>query len=247
MSAKRLRLITFSGLALIVLVLALGVALLRLNRLSVRYALPDRQSVLSPAPGGKPAGEGEAVAVTRENVRAVVAALERPKAYARTIHVRLYYGTGFAEYTIESAVGENASYASISGPGGRRFVLTAGESRYIWYEGDKEYFTADAKSSDEDAMILTYEDIVALDEDAIQDAGTVRHNGELCIFVEYTLGELGYKTRCYVSATSGLLVEAEQYDGERLVYTMTSSDLSLSAPDESVFALPDGTNPAAIR
>lgn len=246
MSAKRLRFITFSGLVLIVLVLVFGVVFLRLNRLNVLFTLPDRQAV-SPAPGDGPAGGGKIVGVTKENVRAVVASLDRPKAYSRTIHIKLHYGSGSTEYTIDSAVGESASLASISGPGGRRFVLTAGESRYIWYEGDKEYFTANAKSADEDQMILTFEDIVALDADAIIDAGTERHNGEVCIFVEYTHGELGYTTRCYVSATSGLLVEAAQYDGGRLVYEMTSSNLSLSAPDESVFTLPDGTNPANSR
>ena len=244
MSARRLRFITFSGLVLIVLVLVFGMVLLRFNRMNVQYTLPDK-AAQNPGSGEDPIGGGQTVAVTRENVQAVIASLTRPKAYSRTIHIELYYGTGSASFTVQSAVGEDAALAAISGPGGRRFVLTAGEDRYIWYEGDKEYYTADAASADADQMMLTYEDIIALDPESITDAGTEHHNGETCIFVDYVHGELGYRTRCYISAINGLLIEAEQYSDERLVYSMKSSDLSLSAPEEGLFKLPDGTNPTA--
>ena len=176
MSARRLRFITFSGLVLIVLVLVFGMVLLRFNRMNVQYTLPDK-AAQNPGSGEDPIGGGQTVAVTRENVQAVIASLTRPKAYSRTIHIELYYGTGSASFTVQSAVGEDAALAAISGPGGRRFVLTAGEDRYIWYEGDKEYYTADAASADADQMMLTYEDIIALDPSPSQTPARASQRG----------------------------------------------------------------------
>lgn len=245
MSAKRLRWITLSGLALMVLILAVGLVFLRFSRTTAQFPLPGRQAAPAPGPGGGSAGEGETVTVTRENVQAVVASLQRPKAYSRTTQVDLYYGPGaLASFTIRSSVGERATLTAITGPGGQRYLLSAGELRYIWYEGDKEYFAAQGGSADEDQMMLTYEDIVSLDPEAISEAGVERRNGELGVFVEFTYGRLGYRTRCFISAVNGLLLEAEQYDGDRLVYRMRTLDVDLTAPEESLFTLPDGSSPA---
>lgn len=244
MSAKRLRWIALSGLVLMALVLTMGFVFLRFSRITAQFPLPDRQAAPAPGAGEEPAGKGETVAVTRENVQAVVASLERPKAYSRTIQVDLYYGpSGSASFTIRSAVGEKTVLTAVTGPGGQRYVLSSGGSRYIWYEGDKEYFTAEGGSADEDQMILTYEDVVDLDPEAILEAGVERRDGGLGIAVEFISGQLGYRTRCFISVANGLLLEAEQYDGDRLVYRMRTLDLDLNAPEESLFTLPDGSSP----
>ena len=62
--------------------------------------------------------------------------------------------------------------------------------------------------------------------------------GESCIYVEYVSGDFGYTSCVYISVSTGLLMGARVYDGEELVYQMTSSAPELSAPSEDMFALP---------
>ena len=62
--------------------------------------------------------------------------------------------------------------------------------------------------------------------------------GGPCIYVEYVSGDFGYTSCVYISVSTGLLMGARVYDGEELVYQMTSSAPELSAPSEDMFALP---------
>jgi hypothetical protein len=86
--------------------------------------------------------------------------------------------------------------------------------------------------------LLTYEDILTLDPDQITDAGYTEYGGESCIFAEYRAGTLGYIYRIYVSVKTGLLMGAESYDGNTVIYRMTSDIPDISTPPDEVFALP---------
>ena len=88
--------------------------------------------------------------------------------------------------------------------------------------------------------LLTYESILALPSEAIDDAGYELYNGYECIFCEYTDPVGGHVNRVYVTAVSGLLAGAETYDGDgELIYRAGISDLELSVPDESLFTVPE--------
>ena len=60
-----------------------------------------------------------------------------------------------------------------------------------------------------------------------------------CIYVEYIDGSDTYVNRIYVSVSTGLLMGAEAYEDNVLIYRMYVSDLELSTPDESIFVPPD--------
>ena len=85
---------------------------------------------------------------------------------------------------------------------------------------------------------INYEELLELPTESILSAGYEQRQGESCILVEYTSGELGYRSLVYISVSNGLLMGAETYDGDTLVYRMSSSEPSLATPDESVFAMP---------
>ena len=89
--------------------------------------------------------------------------------------------------------------------------------------------------------IPTYEDVLALEQEAIAAAGYEERGGLACIYVETTPNELGYTERYWVSVNTGLLVSAERLDGEELVYRMTAYAVEYQFSDDGVFELPDGT------
>jgi hypothetical protein len=122
-------------------------------------------------------------------------------------------------------------------------TITDGETVYIWYNSEKTVFTAPAGdiTADHDQTIPTYEEILNLDASRIAAADYRDLEGLRCIYVETAESENGYALRYWVSVDSGLLVSSEKlYHGE-VIYRMSALTLEPTAPVNSDFALPDGT------
>ena len=127
-----------------------------------------------------------------------------------------------------------------------RNILISGGRLYIWYDYSTDVFTSDkvdGTEADEWLRCISYDELLALPASSILSASYEQFGGESCIYVEYVSGEFGYKSCVYISVSTGLLMGARIYDGETLVYQMTSSAPDLATPGNEVFALP-GASPS---
>ena len=259
MSSKRLSIILFSGIALIAVIVGISLILTYGPHKTASSSLPEPEASASggsePTESGSVPNNGglDTVVVNADNVQAVISSLLRRENYARRIKIENFFDGGSAVYNIDASVDGSDSVTKITGPDGTRHVILAAGMLYFWYEGDKDYHAGPAGAmgeeqsvSDAYQMTLTYEDVIKLDKRAITDAGYDEFGGELCIYVKYISGELKYTSTCYISVATGLLTGAEQYDGHRRVYRMTSSDYMPSVVDNTAFALPDGKNALSV-
>ena len=257
MSSKRVRLISLTGIILILLIIGASLLVNLLSKDTREIPLPDTSASGSPAEtAGVTASNGlEHVTVTKDNVQNVIARLIRQPYYTRSVQIEIFYEGGSTPYTISTSFAYGATALKKSGGDGpSEHVVIAGDTLYIWYEGDKTPYIRpvdspedEKKSSDAYQMMTSYEDVLKLDKSSIADAGYMEYgdSGEYCIYVQYVTELLRYTAKCYISVDSGLLIHAEKYDGNTLVYKMTAADFNATEPDSSVFELPDGTNPVS--
>lgn len=202
--------------------------------------LPTPAAGIDEAPGGTAQSENRVISVTPETVQAAVGMLSRAGSYSRMINVETFWTGGSAVRLINVSVNGERARLTVSDSRGVKNVLISGGELWIWYPDSNSVYHGPAGASDADEYqgLLTYEDILQLDPASISDAGYTDYNGENCIFAEYAGGELGYVSRFWISVDTGLLMGSETYDGEQLVYRMSSSVPDVSTPDESVFTPP---------
>ena len=177
--------------------------------------------------------------VTPETVQAVIASLDRETAYSRTVTVRTYWQDVSSAETISEQTLDGCSRLH----SGTKNMLIRPDGLWIWYDNATGIYhcaAADAGYAQADTWLrtLTYEHVLELPQTAITGAGYMLFNGTACIYAEYTAGELGYLNRIYVGVTTGLLMGCETYDGDTLIYSMTSDAPSLTAPAETLFLPP---------
>ena len=86
------------------------------------------------------------------------------------------------------------------------------------------------RAGDEELLQLPVENIIS--------ASYEQYMNESCILVEYSSGEFGYTDLVFISVSTGLLMGAETYDGDTLIYRMSSTMPNLTSPDEGLFQLP---------
>lgn len=201
----------------------------------------------SPGPNASPTTDdtNTRVELTPETVQAVIATLVRPDSYSRTIKIELFSGAGSAVWDISSWIRPAATRLDILNNGSLQSIILTDENIYIWYNGIVPYYTGALTdtldySSDIWQRIPTYEDILELSKDKIEDAGYVEYDGVYCIYVDALSNELGYTEKYYIDLDLGLLIAAETYDGDTTVYKMTADATDLSAPPDDKFMLPDG-------
>ena len=214
---------------------------------------PDTPAVvlsLPPAPDSSAASSTEdpakdaVIDITTETVQTAISTLRRAEGYSRRLTVQSFWNGGSSTTEIDAHIrGENARLMVREGgaPSAEvKNILIKGEDVWIWYGGKAGVWHGSAKDGDADAYqtLLTYEDVLSLDGSAILDAGYTAWQGENCLFVRYTAGELGYEHLCYISDATGLLMGTETYDGNVLIYAMRSSAPELSPPDAALFETP---------
>ena len=236
----------FIGVACAVLVIVLIVLAVSL----LPGSAPETAQVLLPEDTSPPVSEnaGEAekdkvLSVTPETVQSALSTLSRVQEYTRTVTAETFWPGGESTRSIDVAVSGGSTALTVTEGGKVKHILLSGEEMYIWYDASSGVYSGPAaeKDADEYQGILTYEDILTLDTGNILDAGYEEYKGEECLFAEYTDGVFGYVSRVWVSMESGLLMGSETYDGEELIFRVSSTVPVLAAPEESVFALPGAT------
>lgn len=233
---------------------AFAVATVLIVALMLTHTLQRSVHITLPAPsasGSDIQTEAEAnrsalsiVEITPKTVQAAIETLSRPLNYRRTVSLEQFWEDGSGSWTVSTYVKGKWQRTDRLMPDHRmRHTVTDGETTYIWYNSEKDVFTAPAGeiSADHDQSIPTYEEILELEAETITQADYRDLEGLRCIYVETAENKSGYALRYWVSVDSGLLVSSEKlYQGE-VIYRMSSMTLEPTAPVNSDFALPDGT------
>ncbi len=212
-------------------------------RRTAHIHLPD-EDVLQESESGEADGSAiNQLSVTPDTVQQVIATLARPESYARTVTVEQIWSGGSGTFTssVYSLYGWTRTDMQMA-DGSLRHSITDGETSYIWYGSEKEFYTGSAGefSSDTEQVIPTYEDVLALPPEQILKAGYRSYADTECIYVETQLS--GGITLCHwVDVHSGLLAAAEKYEDETLVYRMMAT-AGIDTLLEEQFVLPDGTS-----
>ena len=217
----------------VVLLLVRGTA-----RRSGHIQLPDASTGTSSGqPSEDDSGALAVVEIRTDTVQLAIEVMERPMAYTERVTVETFWsgGSGTAESTVY--VRDNLLRMDTT-------LLTGGEHSYIWYDEDTDYVTLEAGdfTSDAELRIPTYEDILALDQEDITDAGYGDYESTYCIYVVTDDGA-GYVTRYWIGTETGLLTACERYWEGELVYRMTTAELTVGQADDTMFLLPDGEQP----
>lgn len=191
------------------------------------------------------AGDYQRVEVTAETVQRVVATLERPASYARTVTVETVGEDGTVGQTTAQVVVDGGwTQVTATLPDGRMCHTIVGEEkRYVWYDDQRTWqeYPAQERTADLSQRLPTYEDVLALVQSDIVDA-RYASSGELpCIYVAVEEEELGYVEEYWVSVDTGLLVHAESRKGEDVFYRMSGYIVETPATAGLAFSLPDGT------
>ena len=218
--------------------------------LIIYYGPTDNSHVISmPSPAidsGSVSGDDgiSRVEVNPETIKTVLGTLVRAESFFRTYTIKTFWDGGESESTLSYwQKGENIKLR-ISRNKSVRNILVRGDELYIWYDGSDSVFNSKlsessvSKEIDRFSRLVTYEEIMDIPQENIQDAYYVDKSGQACIFVQYLNGELNYVNQLFVSIDTGLLVSCEKFDGEELVYSMESVSPELSTPSDDIFKIP---------
>lgn len=184
--------------------------------------------------------EQTVVEITPENVQSVLAELSRAENYSCTETIEDHWLDGSTSNVLQIWVSNGRTCIRSSVGGSMRNVLISDGMLYIWLDSVSQLYAESYDGSADPWMrSLTYEDVLELPAEDILSAGYQQYSGAECIYVEYIDGSDTYVNRIYVSVSTGLLMGAEAYEDNVLIYRMYVSDLELSTPDESIFVPPD--------
>lgn len=194
---------------------------------------------------GVSGGSYQRVEVTVDTVQRVIATLERPESYARTLTVETIGEEGNVGRTTAQVVVDGGwTQVTATLPDGRVCHTIVGEEkRYVWYDDQRSWqeYPAQERSADLSQRLPTYEDVLAVVQSDIVDA-RYQNSGDLpCIYVAVEEDELGYVEEYWVSVDTGLLVRAESRKGEDVFYRMSGYTVETPAAPGLSFTLPDGT------
>lgn len=188
------------------------------------------------------------VTVTPHNVQSVIKSLVISQSYYRNLQTTLFWGTGDGQFTQTSAelwYHQGVSHVKKTLPSGEiRHDMIHEDSIYYWYEGEDTYLTKPSHlyGAEYAQSIPSYETVLDLDVSAIHVADFQTKEQIPCIYIEATPAPLFYTERYWVSVETGLLVAAETYEGDKLIYRMEGyTDPIYPLPRSASFTLPDGT------
>ena len=203
--------------------------------------LPTTSAGETPTPEQPDSVSSQTIRVDAATVQTVIGTLRRSDSYSRSLAVERFWSGGGSRETYNVWVrGESVRITVRSTGQPDKNVLLRDGKKWVWYSDGGAVYSAAASADDADAYqsLLRYEDVLALPQSSITDAGYVDYAGEQCIFVRYTDGPLNYEHHCYISVKTGLLMGQETYDGETLIYRMQSGAPDISTPNESMFEIP---------
>lgn len=188
---------------------------------------------------------GLRVDVTVDTVQAVIASLDRAGSYYRQLSVQTLWDGGSSTTSVQTWVDDGYTFVrSVPSVGQSRYSLTTPDAVHYWYGGSSAWRTAPkgSLSADLSQRIPTYEDVLSLDKQNIRTAGFEAYGDHPCIYVETHLEELDYLERYWISVESGLLIAAQTWKTDEMVYSVNATaPIQTPCPTDVVFALPNGT------
>lgn len=185
--------------------------------------------------------------ITPNTVQSVISSLNTDTSYYRTLTTTLFWSDNpedSVETTVEIWYHEGISHVEKLLPSGMiRHDMMTEDTVYYWYQGYTDYLSkpAEVYASDLAQSIPSYQTVLNLGVDSIQEASYQYKEGIPCIFVSATPAPLFYTERYWISTETGLLVAAETYEGSKLIYRMEGFDDISHLPQGRSFTLPDGT------
>ena len=199
----------------------------------------------SGAPGQSDSQSNQLVSVTPQTVQSVIGTLDRNDSYYREITVEQFWSTGSSSHTVQTWVDREWSLVRQLLPSNVvRQDLIGPDSAYYWYEGSSRYESAPAAqhAADLAQRLPTYETVLELDTSSISAAGYESKSGVPCVYVRSLDADSGSVKDYWISVDSGLLVCAELYREDALIYRVSAfSPIQSPCPAEAAFRLPDGT------
>ncbi len=185
--------------------------------------------------------------ITVDNVQQVIDSLERPDAYSMAIDNTVFWDQDWSTCQVNRYVRDGVSLTEYlnTTQETERYEMIDGDTYYSWRVGKKKYHTGSSGSfsADQVSMIPTYETILDADPSEITDAGLRTIDGVPCVFCVLLDEDSGYTITYSVSTVTGLLLQAEYTRGDELVRSVSVTALDTAPPDETLFTLPDGSNP----
>lgn len=196
-------------------------------------------------PGLSGQDDGQQVSVTVQTVQSVIETLSRSDSYYRELLVEQFWTGGSSSGTVQVWVDQNWNLVRQLLPSNVvRLDLIGPDTAYYWYEGSSRYESvpAEERSADLAQRMPTYETVLELDPLSITGAGYELKGDIPCIYVQ-SLDAISNNVKHYwVSVESGLLVCAELYRENALIYRMSAfSPIQSPCPASAAFRLPDGT------
>ena len=184
------------------------------------------------------------VTITPDTVQQVIAVMNRPSTYARTVTVTTFWAGGSASTATQVAVQDELTRLDTTCSDGTvRHLLSDDTTTYIWYDDEEDWvsFPNGSFSQDQEQRIPTYEDILDLPAEEIAAAVYDEYENVYCICVMTTTDADGYDTVYWISVESGLLVAAVTRWETETIYQMEAFTQE-AAPEIDRFLLPDGTS-----
>lgn len=182
--------------------------------------------------------------VTPETVQAVVATIVRPDSYSRSLRVESFWAGGGQAWNVQVWQKSGVTRIRLETEDGSQPVKLLQAERgavTVWQEGRAQdavtYTSADPALADALQMLPTYEDLLELQPSQLEAAGYVQLNGAWRIMASVREEPTGYRMLYYISIETGLLEEAERWDGDTLLYRMTAETADLAAPEDELFRL----------
>lgn len=185
------------------------------------------------------------VEVNPKTVQAVIASLAPTESYYRSLTTTLFWEDGNSAQT-SSEVWANGSLTHVKKtlPSGLiRHDILQHDWVYYWYEGASTYLTTPGEAYLQDLaqFIPSYQSVLELDPSLITHASYETKENLPCIFVSASVPPLFYQQNYWVSAETGLLLAAEIFQEDRLIYAMEGyAPASSLGADPANFTLPTG-------
>ncbi|MEG1315877.1 MAG: hypothetical protein RSC86_00715 [Oscillospiraceae bacterium] len=181
--------------------------------------------------------------VTPETVQAVLKTISRAESYHHTYSIKSFWAGGSSEATYALWQKGANTRLSISRNDMIKNLLIVDGLVSVWYNDSSSVFTSslsdyDFRDADKFSSLISYEEILSCPIEDILSADYVDKLEEPCIYAKYKSGGSNYVNHIYVSVDTGLLMAAEIYDGETLIYSMSALSTELSTPADDIFVAP---------
>lgn len=185
------------------------------------------------------------ISINKTNVIDIIKSMKRPKAYTQKISNTVFHeGDRSTFYCIQMLKDGFSKNEYINEDGETQKYLILGDGFYYGWRYNSLIYSKGSLgdvSFDEEAMLPTYEDVIALSQDNISEVSMQNINYEPCIVISVKKDDVYSYTYC-ISTTSGLLVMADFYKNNEVIRQIKVEEMDFNTPLGENFVLPDGTS-----